>query len=72
MQAWRAYNVGTQYTLRGIPLAVDKALRDLARRQRKSLNEVAIEALARACGVAEEEVRHRDLSGLAGSWIADP
>ena len=61
-----------QYTLRNIPRAVDKALRELARRQGKSLNEVAIQALARACGVSGEDVRHRDLAGIAGSWVADP
>lgn len=67
-----AYNAGVQYTLRNVPRAVDKALRELARRQGRSLNEVAIEALARACGVADEEVRHRDLAGVAGTWVEDP
>lgn len=61
-----------QYTLRRIPTAVDKALRDLARRQGKSLNQVAVEALARACRLSEEDARQRDLTGIAGSWIADP
>ena len=61
-----------QYTLRKIPRAVDKALRERARRQGKSLNEVAIEALAIACGVSEDAVRQRDLTGIAGSWVDDP
>lgn len=72
VQARTAYNAGMQYTLRNIPKALDRALRQLARRQGRSLNAVAIEALARACGIAEEPVQHRDLTGIAGSWREDP
>ncbi|MBI4545256.1 MAG: hypothetical protein HY703_08680 [Gemmatimonadetes bacterium] len=61
-----------QYTLRNIPTAVDRALRALARREGKSLNEVAIRALARAVGLAEQPMRHRDLRDLAGTWHEDP
>ena len=35
-----------QYTIRGVPAAVDNALRARARADGKSLNEAAIEALA--------------------------
>ena len=72
LQALAAYNAGMQYTLRKIPLAVDRALRELARQQGKTLNQVAIDALALACGVTEATLRHRDLTGIAGSWVADP
>ena len=61
-----------QYTIRNIPKKVDKALRHLARTQNKSLNQVAVETLARALGIADEPVRYRDLSDLAGKWIEDP
>lgn len=61
-----------QYTLRNIPQAVDRALRALARREGKSLNDVVIGALTRALGLSDQPVRHRDLRDLAGTWQEDP
>ena len=61
-----------QYTLRNIPREVDRALRLRARREGRSLNDVAVEALAHGAGVSKAPVRHRDLSGIAGSWVEDP
>ncbi len=61
-----------QYTLRNIPPAVDSALRKRARRQQKSLNEVAIEALSEATGLSEKPIVRRDLSEFVGSWVEDP
>jgi plasmid stability protein len=61
-----------QYTLRNVPPAVDRALRAIARREGRSLNDVALGALARAVGLTDEMVRHRDLSDLAGTWQEDP
>ena len=72
VQAFTAYGAFMQYTLRKIPRPVDRALRERARREGRSLNEVAIEALARGVGVAEERIRHRDLSDIAGTWVEDP
>ena len=72
VQAVVSYDAGMQYTLRRIPKAVDKALRDLARRQGRSLNDVAVEALARSCGLTDEPVKHRNLTGIAGTWVEDP
>ena len=60
-----------QYTIRGIPAAVDSALRDRARVARKSLNEAAIDALAVGAGVAGAPRKRRDLSDIAGTWKAD-
>ena len=61
-----------QYTLRNINPALDAALRQRAREERKSLNEVTVEALAHAMGFTAESIRHRDLSDLAGTWADDP
>ena len=64
-----------QYTLRKIPRKVDQALRRRAKTQRRSLNDVALEALAKGAGIGangEEPVKHIDLSGIAGTWVEDP
>jgi hypothetical protein len=61
-----------RYTIRNVPDLLDEALRRIAREQGKSLNEVAIEALARGTGLTERRFRQRDLSDIAGSWRKDP
>jgi plasmid stability protein len=61
-----------QYTIRNIPNSLNEALRRTARERGKSLNEVAIEALARGAGVAGERLRQRDLRDIAGTWRKDP
>lgn len=61
-----------QYTIRRIPGRVDEALRRRARRQGKSLNQVAVEALAAGAGVAAEPAIHDDLDFLIGTWVEDP
>jgi len=69
------YSVGMktiQYTLRQIPSSVDHVLRNKARRASKSLNETAIEALARGAGVSGEPVHFHDLDELSGTWKEDP
>ena len=60
-----------QYTIRNIPGHLDAALRRKAREQGKSLNEVAVEALAQGAGVGEERCRQRDLSDIARTWRKD-
>jgi hypothetical protein len=60
-----------QYTIRGIPAAVDVALREAARSTGKSLNEAAIEALTEGSGVAGTRRKRRSLSDIAGTWRAD-
>lgn len=60
-----------QYTLRKVPRAVDAKLRRRARAERKSLNTVALEALARGAGV-DGAIPKRDLAGVAGTWVEDP
>ena len=56
-----AYTECMQYTIRGIPVAVDNALRDRARAAGKSLNEAAIDALAEGAGVTGARRKRRDL-----------
>jgi hypothetical protein len=60
-----------QYTIRGIPAAVDNALRERARATHKSLNEAAIDALADGAGVAGAARKRRNLDDIAGTWSAD-
>jgi plasmid stability protein len=71
MPAFNEYNAGMQYTLRKIPSEVDKALRRRARKEGKSLNEVAIEALSRGAGV-ETTAQNHELDFAISSWIEDP
>ena len=63
-----AYNLRMQYTVRGIPEVVDKAVRERAREEGKSLNEVTVEALADGLGLGEESIVRRDLSDIVGTW----
>ncbi len=60
-----------QYTIRGIPPAIDSALRARARADGTSLNEAAVAALAEGAGVSGAPQRRRDLSDIAGTWKAD-
>ena len=72
--AWRAciaYNECMQYTIRRIPPALDAALRRRARREGKSLNRVAVQALAQGLGLGQGNEIRRDLSDIVGSWKKD-
>ena len=60
-----------QYTIRGIPAAVDSALRERARAAGQSLNQAAVEALAEGSGMAGARRKRRDLDDIAGTWKAD-
>lgn len=71
LRAYIAYNTCMQYTIRKVPNSLDAVLRRRAREQGKSLNEVAIEALARGAGVSGERSRQRDLRDIAGTWRSD-
>ena len=61
-----------QYTIRSVPSAVDRVLRDQARRQRKTLNEVSLEALRRGLGLDAQEPVFDDLDDCIGTWQDDP
>ena len=60
-----------QYTLRRIPKAVDTALRRRARSEGRSLNAVAVDALAAGVGLAGHREVQRDLSDIVGTWRED-
>jgi hypothetical protein len=61
-----------QYTIRNIPTEVDRALRRRAECERRSLNEVAVDALRRGAGLAAQPSVHHDLDHLIGTWVEDP
>ena len=63
-----AYNRCMQYTIRKVSNSLDAVLRRWAREQGKSLNEVAVEAMARGAGLNGRPVRQRDLHDIAGTW----
>ena len=52
--------------------AAGRELRRKAHEEHRSLNEVALRALERGLGMAEEAPRHHDLDDLAGTWVDDP
>lgn len=63
-----AYNNSMQYTVRGISTALDRAIRQRARSEGKSLNRVTREALAEAVKLGNESVARRDVSDIVGTW----
>src|SRR5271166_1024949 len=69
--ACTAYNNCMQYTIRKVSNTLDTVLRRWAREQGKSLNEVAIEAMAHGAGLTGRTVRQRDLHDIAGTWRED-
>lgn len=60
-----------QYTVRSVPPQVDEALRRIAAENRRSLNDVAREALAKGTGVQAEAAPYDDLDDFFGSWVED-
>jgi hypothetical protein len=60
-----------QMTLRRIPEMLNRKLREVARNEAKSMNRVALEALEKGLGIAEEAVEYHDLDDLAGTWVQD-
>jgi hypothetical protein len=60
-----------QYTLRGIPPALDAAIRERARAEGKSINEIAVAALVDGVGLGTEDILRRDLSDIGGTWVEE-
>jgi D-tyrosyl-tRNA(Tyr) deacylase len=71
MAACIAYTLCMQYTIRGVPAHIDRALRERSESQGKSLNDVAVEALERGLDLGGHPVRYRELGAIAGSWVRD-
>jgi hypothetical protein len=65
----RKQATSSQYTIRGIPREVDRALREKAARQKRSLNQVIVAELTAATIGAR---RKTDLSDVTGGWVPDP
>ncbi len=75
MQAGSAYNAcmtKVQYTIRGVHPRLDKAIRERAARDGKSLNETLLNTLKSGLGLSETPTRYTDLNDLAGTWVRDP
>ena len=63
----------SQLTVRGLDKRLIQAIRDLARRERISLNKAALRLLARGAGLAETQPDNRignSLDHLIGTWSA--
>jgi hypothetical protein len=58
-----------QYSIRGIPLEVDRLLRERAALRKVSLNRLVLDELTRATGCRAKKA---DFSDLAGKWQPDP
>ena len=58
-----------QYTLRGVPREVDRALRQKASQRKQSLNQVILDELAVAVIGRKQKA---DFSDLVGKWTPDP
>jgi len=61
-----------QYTVRGVPPEVDRALREHARRRNTSLNEAIIEVIRLGVLPPDEARAHDDLDHLFGAQAPDP
>jgi len=57
-----------QYTIRGVPREVDRALRRKAKLRKQSLNRLILDQLSESTTGAQ---RHEDFSDLVGQWVAD-
>jgi hypothetical protein len=57
------------YTIRGVPAAVDHALRVKAAQRKQSLNRVVLDELTRA--LIGKPLK-ADFSDLVGKWVPDP
>ena len=58
-----------QYTIRGIPREVDRALRQKAAQRKESLNQVILDELTVATVGRQQRA---DFSDLVGRWTPDP
>ena len=69
--AYTACIMSKQYTIRSVPDSIDQALRRLAQQESKSINTVAVEALARGLSLDAQTIEYSDLDSLVGCWQED-
>ena len=65
-------SVDRRYIIRNVPRGIDVALRSMARRRKKSINQAALDALAAGLGLQGGNPRYHDLDFVAGTWADDP
>ncbi len=61
-------------TIRGIDDPLDQALKALAEREARSVNQLVLDVLRERLGLAKatrHSTRHRDLDDLFGTWSAE-
>ena len=58
-----------QYTIRGVPVEVDRVLRKKAGQRKQSLNQVIVDELTAA---TVGHPHRADFSDLVGKWTPDP
>ena len=61
-----------QYTIRGVPEALDFGLRQYAKAESKSLNQVLVDMLAAGLGIFRQPAKNEELRELAQTWVDDP
>jgi hypothetical protein len=76
-QAVQAYHAGImskviQYTIRSVPERTDQLLREAAVAYGTSINQMALDLIAKGVGANAEEPIHHDLDDLIGTWVQDP
>ena len=60
-----------QYTLRDVPPRLVVEVRERARREGKSLNQAALEAMAQGLGLSGSRPPRRSVDDVAGTWKSD-
>jgi len=59
-------------TLENLPPELDAALRQKADEQKRTVDQVAVDAIKAGLGVMGASAKVRDLSDVAGNWVEDP
>ena len=60
-----------QYTIRGVPPSLHRALQQKAQARGVSLNALVVAALEAEAGVGAVAKRYADLDDLIGTWVHD-
>ena len=60
-----------QYTIRGVSPAIDLSLRQRAKAESKSLNQLLLDTLAAGLGFFRQHPKNEALQSLANTWVTD-